>query len=394
MNKFIKILSVAFVIIGLVVFVFFLCKSSIDGYSIFTSSKTDYTVTGQFGDFVGGVIGTIFALAGTFLIFLTFQEQAKVNKRTAFESVFFEMIRLHKENVTELRCSRYVPSEKMTEKYENRQVMRIIFDDVVNCYREVSKFSNSKEPIDYINSNYLVQLNDIITKNKITASPIDLARIDIAYCMVFFGVGVEGETILRELLKKKYNPEYYFKLIYFIKMKPKKSNLERFSKWKYLRGLELEKLHQVIDELYKNKSHPEKTDKISSLAAGFKMHASYEKYYGGHQFRLGHYFRHLYQSYKYLDNATFLEENKQYSYGKMLRAQLSTYEQALLFMNSISSIGMKWEYLPEPTDNQKNCSKLITKYNLIKNLSGNHIFGIHYKNYYPDVSYETDEYTS
>ena len=78
----------------------------------------------------------------------------------------------------------------------------------------------------------------------------------------------------------------------------------------------------------------------------------------------------------------------------MLRAQLSTYEQALLFMNSISSIGMKWEYLPEPTDNQKNCSKLITKYNLIKNLSGNHIFGIHYKNYYPDGSYETDEYTS
>lgn len=90
MNKSIKISSILFVVIGLLIFGYFLFKSSIDGYSIWPSSKTDYTVTGQFGDFVGGVIGTLFALAGTFLIYLTFQEQSKENKRSAFEAVFLK----------------------------------------------------------------------------------------------------------------------------------------------------------------------------------------------------------------------------------------------------------------------------------------------------------------
>ena len=76
----------------------------------------------------------------------------------------------------------------------------------------------------------------------------------------------------------------------------------------------------------------------------------------------------------------------------MFRAQLSTYEQALLLVNSISGIGMKWEYTPELVNNSKLYSRLITKYNLIKNLPGDHLFGIYYKVYYPKVVYETDEH--
>jgi hypothetical protein len=178
-----------------------------------------------------------------------------------------------------------------------------------------------------------------------------------------------------------------------MKLKPKRSNKERFIKWEQARGLELNKLHALIDELYNNRNHPEKTIGLSQLAQDFKMHLPYEKYYGGHQFRLGHYFRHLYQSYKYLENSTSLDDEQRYSYGKMYRAQLSTYEQALLLVNSISSIGMKWEYAPELSNDKKSYSRLITKYNLIKNLPGQHLFGIRYKTYYPNVAYETDEHT-
>ncbi|TYS90558.1 hypothetical protein FYK60_23675, partial [Enterobacter hormaechei] len=209
MNKSIKISSILFVVIGLLIFGYFLFKSSIDGYSIWPSSKTDYTVTGQFGDFVGGVIGTLFALAGTFLIYLTFQEQSKENKRSAFEAVFFEMIRLHRDNVSELRYNVTLGQE--IDKYENRQVMRVIFKEFIECYREVCKFSNSKNPKDYITKKHLEHLNDIIEKNNLTANPIDLARIDIAYCMVFYGVGEEGEIFLKNLFRKKYNSIYYYK---------------------------------------------------------------------------------------------------------------------------------------------------------------------------------------
>lgn len=391
MNKSIKISSVMFVVAGLLIFGYFLIKSSIDGYSVWPSGKTDYTVTGQFGDFVGGVIGTLFALAGTFLIFLTFQEQSNENKRSAFEAVFFEMIRLHRDNVSELRYNTS-PGQDL-DKYENRQVMRVIFKEFIECYREVCKFSNSKNPTDYITKKHLEHLNDIITKNNLTANPIDLARIDIAYCMVFYGVGEEGVIFLKNLFRKKYNSIYYYKLIYFIKLKPKKTNAARFKNWRTIRDLDLEKLTSLISELYKNRNHPERTAGLSEFARSLNIHLPYEKYYGGHQFRLGHYFRHLYQSYKYLDNTPWLDIERRYVYGKMLRAQLSTYEQALLLVNSLSSIGMKWELSPEMSNDNKNQQRLITKYNLIKNLPGEQLFGIRYKDYYPNVNYETDEHS-
>lgn len=393
MNKSIKIFSIIIVAMGLFVFAYFILKSGIDGYSAWPTSKTNYEVTGQFGDFVGGVVGTLFALAGTFFIYLTFQEQSKENKRTAFEAIFFEMIRLHRDNVSEMKYNKPVAnSSEKFETYENRQVMRVIFKEFSECYREVCKFSNSKKSSDYISQKHLSFLNKIITDNGLEVSPIDMARIDIAYCMVFYGVGEEGEAILRNLFRKKYNADYYHKLLYFIKLKPKQSNTDRFSKWKTIRKMELDKLHLLIDELYKNRAHPEQTSNLSLFAIELDMQRSYNKYYGGHQFRLGHYFRHLYQSYRYLEENKALSKERQYSYGKMLRAQLSTYEQALLLVNSISSIGMKWEFSSEPLVNDSAPPKLITKYNLVKNLPGKQLFGIHYKKYYPSVAYETDEH--
>lgn len=372
--------------------VYFLGKSAADGYSIYFEAKTNYEVTGQFGDFVGGVIGTFFALTGTFLIYLTFQEQAKENKRTAFEATFFEMIRLYRENVSELRYRKHSSGDY--EIYENRQVLKIIFQEFIECYMEVKKFSNSKNPTDYIAPKYLERVREIIAKNNPKINAIELARIDIAYCMVFYGVGAEGEIALRKLFQKKYNPDYYFKLLYYIKLKPKRSSEERFANWEKARNLDLNKLHELIGELYRNRITPEKSANLSQMAADLNMHLPYEKYYGGHRFRLGHYFRHLYQSYKYLNGSDYLNEDQKYAYGKMYRAQLSTYEQALLLVNSISSIGMKWEFTPDSSESDENHSKLITKYNLIKNLPGQHLFGIRYKTYYPSVKYESDDHVS
>ena len=126
-----------------------------------------------------------------------------------------------------------------------------------------------------------------------------------------------------------------------------------------------------------------------------RIDKKYEKYYGGHQHRLGHYYRHLFQSYKYLNYHKELTETEKKFYGKTLRAQLSTYEQALLFVNSLSSLGMKWEFTPEfelldKKESRDNC-KLITRYNLIKNLPGNHFFGLTYRTYYPKIYYENVE---
>jgi hypothetical protein len=54
-------------------------------------------------------------------------------------------------------------------------------------------------------------------------------------------------------------------------------------------------------------------------------------------------------------------------------------------------LGMKWEINPDVYKGYSK-GKLITTYNIIKNLPGNHIYKIYFKEYYPNVNYEKDEF--
>ncbi len=73
-----------------------------------------------------------------------------------------------------------------------------------------------------------------------------------------------------------------------------------------------------------------------------------------------HYFRHLYQIVKFIDNSKFLDKSdeieERYKYTSILRATLSPYELIWLFYNCISLYG-----------NQK-FKPLIEKYSLLKNI--------------------------
>ncbi|KPF42147.1 hypothetical protein IP87_20965 [beta proteobacterium AAP121] len=70
-----------------------------------------------------------------------------------------------------------------------------------------------------------------------------------------------------------------------------------------------------------------------------QMNLVYEPF-EGHQSRLGHYYRHLYQTVRYVQRQTL--EIDHYDYVKTVRAQLSTHEQALLLLNSLCPIGQRW----------------------------------------------------
>jgi hypothetical protein len=75
----------------------------------------------------------------------------------------------------------------------------------------------------------------------------------------------------------------------------------------------------------------------------------------GHQSRLGHYYRHLYQMVDYVHQHN-IDINK-YEFIKTIRAQLSTHEQALLLVNSLTPIGNKWW-----------ANNLITNYRIVQNI--------------------------
>jgi hypothetical protein len=390
-DKILKI-SWSLLLLGLIISVYFTWETSSDGFW-FYGNLIDFTTTGQFGDFMGGVVGTVFALAGTLLIYLSFKEQTKQNEREAFESAFFEMVNLHRENVNQMNYKKSNGIELETALH--RRVFRVIFKEFLECYREVKKFSNSKNVDDYVLPKYQEKLKTIISENNPKIDIIELAIIDIAYNIVYYGIGQEGEIFLKDRFKRKYNHSYFYPIIRFIKLKPKRENIVRWEKWTTLLSYGFKEFKAVNKEFYNFRKHNHKIVELSEKANLLVYESEYPKYYGGHQHRLGHYFRHLFQSYKYLNYHANLSENEKYFYGKTLRAQLSTYEQALLFINSISSLGMKWELTPEKQLLSKNETiekcKLITRYNLIKNLPGYHFSGIRYTTYYKEVKYETEE---
>lgn len=62
----------------------------------------------------------------------------------------------------------------------------------------------------------------------------------------------------------------------------------------------------------------------------------------GHQNRLSHYFRNLYNAYKFVE-CSQLKPDEKSALTQVLRAKLSNYEQAVLALNVISHLGRPWE---------------------------------------------------
>ncbi|MCR5862716.1 hypothetical protein LRS05_11435 [Flavobacterium sp. J372] len=383
----------------------------------------DFSQTGQIGDTIGGLMNPFIALAGVIVTGLAFYMQYKANqlqrtffykqleedktnfntelennreqfekqfqaqenqiKLQQFESSFFEMIRFHRENITELRY------HTQTNTLENQQVIQLIFNEFIECYRDVKKFSNSKNPNDYIIPKHIKKLRKISSLNNINIDLIEWAVIDIAWSIVFYGLETEGESVIRKLFLRKYNRKYYYRLLYYLKLKPKNIKGKRYKRWLEIRKMKLKDLHPLIEELYLNRIHPQNINGLSQQALKMKVDSQYKKFYEGHQFRLGHYFRHLFQCYKFINSNTNLVDDKKYDYAKLLRAQLSTYEQALLFINSITSLGMKWEFTAEKSEILN--KNLITRYHLIKNLPNDNLYGIEYKSFYKSIKFEFDD---
>jgi len=84
-----------------------------------------------------------------------------------------------------------------------------------------------------------------------------------------------------------------------------------------------------------------------------------------HHTILGHYYRHLFNMVNWVNAESSLTLKEKQKFCKLIRSQLSDYEEILLYYNSLSSLGEAWnEPLGEREVEQMN---LIAKYRLLKN---------------------------
>lgn len=303
--------AIILVVIGLIVMIIFYFMMG-QHYSIAPSNgKTNMEATGQIGDFIGGVVGTLFSLVGILLLFITLRDQRDSFKKERFEQRLFELIKLHSQNVSEF---------EIAETVKGRSCFKYMINELRLIYRLVEVGALAE---------------NLLNDNPKVGTPKDYLKM--AYLIMFFGIGYSSERQLLEL----FNDEEAKIFNDFVKGKL----------------MEVQASYESHSGTYSSKYFSYNIP-LTGIPDGFTFETKFYPF-DGHTSRLGHYFRLLFQIVKYVDKQpiTIVNNEEKYEYVKNLRATLSNQEQLLFFYNSISTFGMEWIQ-----------NGLIKKYALIKNI--------------------------
>lgn len=119
-------LSGTILIVGLVVGIVFFIILHKCGFVI-ADTKINMPETGNIGDFIGGVVGTLFSLASVVLLILTLRDQNHQYKRDRFGQTFYEMLHIHNDNVVGMNL-------KDAENTTGRDVFTKLLDDYEIIY--------------------------------------------------------------------------------------------------------------------------------------------------------------------------------------------------------------------------------------------------------------------
>ncbi|WP_396148528.1 putative phage abortive infection protein [Flavobacterium sp.] len=309
--KFSTKLSFLYIYFGVIGFVMIMLPMA-----FYNTDKIDSI--GTLGDAVGGILNPVIAIGAALLTFLAFYIQYQANKQLQkqfkiqqFESQFYEMIRLHRANIDEM---------DIASKIHGRKCFVRMFQEFKFIYLKLFEIYNS---------------NDVY-KDKLKKKDL----CEITYFVFFFGIGLNTEDIVLKLVKpsqEKITQDLIDKLIMI-----KQNWKENKSKTNSL--LEKNECYNLIFIHNENR-------------VNYEYKITYTPF-DGHNTRLGHYYRHLYQTVSFVVNSNIMKDNNEKKiYLKLLRAQLSNHEQLLLYYNSLTNFGKGW------IDNE-----YFTTFEMIKNI--------------------------
>jgi hypothetical protein len=200
------ILSVIISIIGFIIIIIFSYKVFfIDSFKN-SNGSLNLTYVGQIGDFIGGFTGTIFSIVGIILLFETLSlqriessESKDVFIKQQFDNTFFELLKLHKENLQSFKTFDIYGEEKIGREFFIHQ--KEFLQNIFTPQTSISK--NRKLAIEAYESIYanfedsfsiyfktLYQLYSFIEKSKIKgteqASYSKILRAQLSSAELFF----------------------------------------------------------------------------------------------------------------------------------------------------------------------------------------------------------------
>ncbi|MGE0636130.1 MAG: putative phage abortive infection protein [Bacteroidia bacterium] len=291
-------------------------------------SILDYTTTGQIGDTIGGIAGPVIALIAALLTFLAFWIQVQANKAQTsqfnkqdtdtkidrFENKFYELLSLHKANVEEISIDGYDQ-----RKIEKRKAF-------VFMYREF-RFAFFVTKIKY---------DELQKSQELKTKYTDEDLLRLAYIFFYAGVGIHSDKLNKAMAGEQ------FEQLLFEKVNTK-----------------LQDIQKNIKDLRLPVNKQQKFPELEINGLGKSMLPDSYRPFVGHLNRFGHYYRHLFQTVKFVVNQDnkLIKEPQKLEYLRTLRAQLSDHEQVMLYYNAVVGFGKAW------LDN-----KYFTDFKMIHNL--------------------------
>lgn len=286
-------------------------------FTLRTFTGISFDDTGSIGDTIGGIMGPFIAIVAAILTFIAFWVQYKANEQLRtdikierFESKFYELVRIHINHVNEIEIS---------DTIKGRAVFVEMFEELRFTYYSLKKLIED-----------FLQVTSIV---DIGFDPNDEETLlKISYIIFFLGVGQNSEGSIYKFMSDFCNKDFCDTFL---------------SDFKSTKG----NLREIL-----NKS-AQYSIKFSN-GTDFVIKPKY-LYFEGHISKLGHYYRNLYQTVKFVDemNDELIPYKQKYDHVKTLRAQLSSHEQLLFYYNALSPFGNAWI---------KN--GYLVKYRMIKNI--------------------------
>jgi len=318
--------------------------------------------SGVIGDTVGGLMNPFVAIAGVIVTGLAFYIQYQANKQVQdqfklqqFESQFYEMLKLHKENVNEMSIEGY-SYENQIEKDGAMIIYTHINDDNFDLNQGFPDQSRNRREIEgrkifYLMVKELHAIYNVIKYVCIRVNPLDLDEklnfindaMKIEYFKLTYNIFFSGKDILK--IQIDLNQLNHL-------------NIQRKSDFFKELVIELEKLRKCHKRgLRYLKNYLIKNDEHKSLHIDFSY-----KPFSGHQIRLAHFYRHMHSIANFVinQNNDILNYEEKRKYLKMFRAQLSNHEIVLLYYNWLGGHGEAWEH---------GLNKFFTDFRMIHNIN-------------------------
>lgn len=292
--------------------------------------------TGYIGDTIGGLMNPFIAIAGVIITGLAFYMQYLSNKQVKkqfkeqqIESQAFEMIKLNRKSIDELiiKGRERIVYNKMSEDIKYSQY----YD-----YNEVTITKN--KAIEEIIKEFEILLEIF---KKCNDNLLDQIVFNKTYKVFFNGI----DELSDQINKNNSN-----------------NTKQHFINEDILKYIEKVRKHLIYpnDIMWDNS---DLTDDLKTKV--FNLKSTFELKHGNF---LSSYFRNLFHTVKYITTQNISYNNKM-NLMRMLRAQMSNQEQALLFYNWLANdFGGKWE------EDKNEGNNFFTEYCLIHNLWYNKLF--------------------